>query len=736
MFCFILSQTSRFWYQCGSVYSSTSPPFRFNITYGEGSNLWLQALPGYSYYVTDIDTCSAQYGYCWDVSCSYYGTPGSGPIDSCTANCVDYSCQNNGDVNASCDLEYDRCDCTSEDHFIPSNSGTTCEELLSPDTCTMYVNKSGYLSTDADGTIIIESTYMEWDAVKMGNYKPGYQLRYFDGLSGELKYKNIKENFRFTTEATILWYIGNTSLNVSVATKYTDDDGETTLSRWTVCNVITTSSPSVVPSELPTYTTTTRMPTHNPSYNPSIIPSYTPTEAPTYDLWIIKSCMIEIFGENNWTLTWEENDNKTDIPDEREILVSKDGDQFFDIIENDEKSPKNYFSNIDSTTNVTLTVKQKRDEVYGMQIIPESVINCDIVTYTPTVTPTIVPTYIDTTNIPSNIPTNIPTSIPTNVATDTPTYISTYSDATDFGGVNMSTFKVNGTDEHESTEVTFETSDKSDLKERNNNSDSASKIYFWLLIAAAILALFCFLTIVFVWKTHRFAIEHEQIERDFASVHAHVTKTKNSKKERENENENDNNVIIKRRISHFTSVSKHTTASSDMYNENNGFPKNTNDATGDNDSIHNHENGEPIDVSSSDDNESLYGGGHGTNGGENMHLSTPISVNVLANCDVQLKETDNLNDIDDCHSDSPNVIILYPETNDHDARKSIHMPSRRNVGVSSQLQPQYNGDCQSQIEGDEDDRHLELEDKRVNENDNKMRQRSGISITRRKLTCQ
>ena len=565
LFVFSTFQTTTFWYQYASAYDYTSIPYIFNVTYGQGSYSWLQALAGYSYYVTDIDSCSAQYGYCWGVSCSYYGTPGAPPIDSCSVNCTEIRCQSNGDSSATCDLEDDTCDCTSEDYFIPSSTGTTCEELSSPMTCTIYVNKSSFF-TETYGTVI-DQAYIEWDAVAITGYTPGYQLRYFDGISGELKYKNIRPNFRFTTLATLLWYIGNTTLNTSVATTYTDDnDGETTLSRWTICDVITTSptmSPTPAPtpafppirdcnaliitdsnaensvvtiewtpanlssaytynedqfddnyrifiwkvnmdtndtiltsddresdysesidvrgatelasyqldskitnlesqywiavsaviqdpdtgadlneleSEMIKYSTycdissdaptaaPSELPTIMPTFNPSIIPTYTPTQAPTYALLILSNCVIEIFDKNDWTMTWEENNNRTHIPHEREIIVTKDGNEFFDTIENDERSPQDYLSSIDPTANVTLTVRQKLDEINGMQIIPESEIDCYIITQSPTNAPSNAPTMAPTTQAPTNTPTSEPTFAPS----PAPTYYYSVAQCTIF----------------------------------------------------------------------------------------------------------------------------------------------------------------------------------------------------------------------------------------------------------------------------------------------------------------
>ncbi|ETO06042.1 hypothetical protein RFI_31354 [Reticulomyxa filosa] len=131
----------------------------FDVTYGQGpyESTWPIASQGHSYEVTDITHCSSKYGYCWQPSCSVYGTPGDKPISICDEPCTLSSCRANGDDYANVSDSGAQCICSSHDHFFALYGSCSCIHLDYPTNCS--VNVINIPALDAT------QGYVYWDAV-------------------------------------------------------------------------------------------------------------------------------------------------------------------------------------------------------------------------------------------------------------------------------------------------------------------------------------------------------------------------------------------------------------------------------------------------------------------------------------------------------------------------------------------------------------------------------------------
>ena len=98
------------------------------------SNGW--SVNVYTGYTTELISKSASSSSPsnWQMSCTERGTPGAGKLSNCSVECIPDICKSQGDANATCNTQYDICDCTAQDHYhVSTTSG--CAFLQPPINC-------------------------------------------------------------------------------------------------------------------------------------------------------------------------------------------------------------------------------------------------------------------------------------------------------------------------------------------------------------------------------------------------------------------------------------------------------------------------------------------------------------------------------------------------------------------------------------------------------------------------
>jgi len=194
---------------------------------------------GYSYELQSVSDDDAV-GTNWAQSCWDYGTPGQGPLASCSS-CKATVCQENGDSKASCNGN--QCNCTESNHYYLY--GSTCKLVPNVTDCTTTVTK------DSSGTLV----YIAWPDVSVTN------THYFEV---EYPYDSGTTGFATTSDNEHFYIYYDTTVTASSAkpmvrcivpdntSTITLDGTKIVYGDYTPCP-ISTAAPTHAPTPEPTY---------------------------------------------------------------------------------------------------------------------------------------------------------------------------------------------------------------------------------------------------------------------------------------------------------------------------------------------------------------------------------------------------------------------------------------------------------------------------------------------------
>lgn len=356
-----------------TIQDTNGQAYVVNVSYSKST--WPTIATGFSYELQSLSDAD-NVGTNWAQSCWESGTPGQGPLITCTS-CKASVCQQNGDSSSKCSGVV--CNCTEANHYY--SSGSSCYLAPNVSSCTTVLHKdSGGNSVDISWSLSLAASHE-------------IEVEYpFD--SGTIVTATVSSNQEFFLYYDSTVTISSTVPKVRVVvydntSTITYGSTKVVYGNWVPCP-ITTSSPTKAP-----------------------------TPEPTYGIPTIKTCNVTIIGSNEIAIKWSSPTfNYPTTPKNAssyKIYVTCGG------------TNSTYYSTSRSFNN-TLSCSLSKSTLTSVKVAPvvdldfsttendalmrKFSTSCTIITRSPTKAPSTGPTHPPT-KAPSTGPTHPPTPRPT-----------------------------------------------------------------------------------------------------------------------------------------------------------------------------------------------------------------------------------------------------------------------------------------------------------------------------------